>query len=135
MTGRPPQPTALAKLKGADKHNPSRYKSRAKEPKPRQGIGQCPARLGDAAAAVWAEIESEIAAGVLTWQDRRAFGLLCQLFAEFDAAPSDFPGVKLGMVNSLLGQFGMTPSSRTRIRVVNDDPEVEANPFAEFANH
>ena len=132
--GRPPDPTALAKLKGADKHDPQRYRGRAKEPKPRIGIGECPARLSDTTRAIWDELKDDMAPGVLTRQDRRMFAVLCRLFAEYDADP-DMSGTKLGQLNSIAGQFGLTPSMRTKVRVTDDEQDAPQNPFAQFTAH
>ncbi len=128
-----PQPTALAKLKGADKHDPQRYRARAKEPKPVLGIGTAPAQLSESAVAIWIELQDDFAPGVLTRQDRRMFGVLCELFAEHDKSPADMTGARLSVMNSIQAQFGMTPSSRTKVSTVEIEDDKPENPFAKFA--
>ena len=128
-----PQPTAVAKLKGADKHNPQRYRGRAKEPKPELGIGECPDWLDGETFIVWKELEAEIAPGVLTRQDRQPFTVLCSLLAEFRGDPKGLNAAKLGIINSISQQFGMTPSSRTKVSTIDPETEKPENTFARFA--
>ncbi len=127
-----PQPTALAKLKGADKQNPQRYRNRAHEPRPVLGVGDPPAWLGADGAAVWASMQAEIAPGVLTRQDRRMFGVLCSLVRSYEAAPDEMSIGRLSTLSSIASQFGMTPSARTKVAAIEAETE-DSNPFAEFA--
>lgn len=130
---RPRKPTAMHLLTGAMNHDPQRFRDRVNEPKPELGIGEAPKWLDPSASAVWIELQAQIAAGVLTRQDRRMYGVLCSLLSQYHAAPADMTSAKLSTINSLAGQFGMTPSTRSKVAIAPAaNPE---NPFAEFATN
>ena len=141
----PRKPTALLKLTGAMDRNKQRYASRATEPKPQIGIGEPPKWLDRSQRATWRDLQAEIVPGVLTRQDRQAFALLCCLLSQFRATPETMPTSRISQMNSLLGQFAMTPATRSRVAVIPGPREpnrfanngkrpdtLDANPFEEF---
>ena len=140
----PRKPTAIHALTGAMQAHPERFRDRANEPKPEPDNGDAPKWLDQDSEAIWHELQTEVAHGVLTRQDRRAFAMLCCLLAEFQASPTGMQTSRISVMNSLLGQFGMTPATRSKVTAAPDakpenrfakngrHPET-ANPFAEFA--
>ncbi len=123
---RPRTPTNILELRGAFKVKPSR--KRTNEPKPIGDIGKFSIGPTDI-AGVWAEIEAQIATGVLTIGDRTAFELLCRLVADMRSKPKDFTAGKVGLMALLLAKFGLTPSDRSRVSVAADTP---AGEWADF---
>jgi len=142
--GRKPTPRSLRVLRG----NPGK---RPLPPRARTAphVPTCPAELSDEAKKEWRRLTKELAAaGLLTRMDREALALLCAAYArwvEAEAAirkyglviksPSGFPmqspylaiaNKALDQVRLLLAEFGMSPSSRTRVQVApqkdEDDP-------------
>lgn len=53
--------------------------------------------------------------GYLAETDGISLGLLCELSAEMAASPIDFPASKLGHLRLLFGEFGLTPSGRSKL--------------------
>ena len=119
------QPLEVAKLKGADKKNPQRY--RATPPKSKLPLGRAPADLIEGADACWYELSDMSVPGVLTGADRIALEVLANMLCEYRAAPKDFATTKLGQMIGILGRFGMTPSDRTKLGV---EDKKQDNPFA-----
>jgi hypothetical protein len=113
------QPDEIARLKGADKKDPQRY--RAEIPKSSRPLGSAPDHLGKQVepdpAACWFELETYCIPGVLTGADRIAMEMLATLLAEYRADPAKFPSTKLNQLSVMLGRFGMTPSDRTKLGV------------------
>jgi P27 family predicted phage terminase small subunit len=141
MTGRRPKPTELRRLEG----NPGRRPLNEDEPQIDSELPPCPEHLPDRAKAVWHELGAELAAcGVLTRLDATAFELLCSsyaLYLESAEAVAKFGAVWIErgdgkipkfaysphwavmnrawkQVQSMLAEFGMTPSSRSRVVAV-----------------
>ena len=132
--------------------NPGRRPLNKKEPKP-TGMPTCPRHLSKEAKAEWRRIAKELKTiGLLTTVDRAALAAYCQHWAHWVEAEQKLQedGISLvyrspggmyrknpwlqvadeamkGML-SFLGEFGMTPSSRTRIQV--EKPQAEADPLA-----
>lgn len=149
MAGRKPKPTALKQLNG----NPGKRPLNRKEPK-FSGTPTCPKHLDKAARAEWKRVSDELSAtGLLTTVDRAALAAYCaawsrwvdaetniQKFGTVIKSPkSGFPiqNPYVGIANTALDQmrkfaveFGMTPSSRSRISVT--DGPTSGDPFAEF---
>ena len=145
MAGRKPKPINLKLITG----NPGKRPLNEKEPKPMVGIPKCPEHLSDSAKEEWERISPELVAmGVLTVSDRAALAAYCQSFATwaeaerliqekgivedtFDsegqptgtkAAPAVNIAVKmLQQMRAFLTEFGLTPASRSRIRVGGPD--------------
>jgi P27 family predicted phage terminase small subunit len=143
LRGPKPKPTAVLRLAGSWRAERNR-----REPKIPAGIPKPPAWLDAPGRAVWRSIAPILGeSGVLTRIDRESLGRYCDAMIRWRAAAEflrkhgdvypikdadgnlkcmvQFPQVsiynKLGMVLLRLEQeFGMTPSSRSRVQVPDD---------------
>lgn len=145
-SGRKPKPTAVKRAAG----NPGGRPLNDEEPQFTQEIPACPAHLGKIARDEWKRISKELmAVGVLTMADRVALAAYCQLYErwvtdeeelaehrrkynstliETRSGYSVHPLVRsirqtLELIKGYLIEFGLTPSSRTRIKVPPKKPE------------
>jgi P27 family predicted phage terminase small subunit len=148
MPGRKPKPTALKLLQG----NPGKRPLRDDEPRPEVCLPDPPEHLSAVAKEHWGVIGAQLAeAGILTSIDRDALALYCEayarwvhaneqlrLFGVLVKAPSGYPmqspflaiaNKAFEQMRSMLTEFGMTPSSRTRVRVASPGAE---DPMDEF---
>ena len=148
MAGRRPKPTALKKLEG----NPGKRPLNDDPKLPTLNAMSCPRHLSDVARKEWHRVVKELgAAGLLTVVDRTALAAYCQSFANWVEAEQELqengrvmkfdsgyqqvsPWVtiakqSLAEMRAFMTEFGMTPSSRSRIHV--EKPEVE-DPFDAF---
>ena len=146
MQGRKPTPTALKIIRG----NPGKRPISTTEPKS-TGKAQPPEWLGAHGRKHWEEIAPMLEnIGVLTALDALALGDLCLAYEKwrlalerevdegaYTTAQSGFPVMspwviegerQRGIWRKLQTEFGMTPSSRSRVSAVA--PEEETNPFA-----
>jgi P27 family predicted phage terminase small subunit len=147
------KPTKLKKLLG----NPGKRKLNDKEPKAVPGRPAIPAFVRGEARAWWPRICSMIEElGVLTKSDGLAVAALCSSIGQLvkaEAAIEKFgmifatvdettgvathkvnPAVRvksdaLRHMNSLLGQFGLSPSTRSKLKI---DAPSEPDPFESF---
>ena len=125
--GRTAQPREVAELKGSTKQNPQRYR---REPaKSEYLLGQPPDYMAEDAKAVWFELETYAAKGVLTGGDRLVLEVTSTLVAEFRRNPGEFSAAKIGHLIGCLARLGLTPADRQRIGV--EKPKDE-NPFNDF---
>lgn len=136
MAGRRPKPTALKKLEG----NPGKRPLNEREPTPRRAMPRCPHHLAGEARKEWRRVVRELyAVGLLTQVDRAALAAYCQLYARWIAAEKEIESDGLTMITAKGGvmqnpavriaataldgmrkyliEFGMTPSSRSRIKL------------------
>ncbi len=129
MRGRKPKPTALKILDGdrADRINQA-------EPRIPDADLDLPEHfccLADGLAHArehWAELAPLLSSvGLLTEGDRPALALLCEAYALFRLDPLDYKARDL--YRRMLIEFGLTPSSRSRVKAAGEAP---ANPLAEF---
>jgi hypothetical protein len=121
------QPREVAALKGATKHDPQRYKTEpAKSEFP---LGEIPEWMGDEAKAVWFELETYAAKGVLTGGDRMVMATLCELFAEFKEDARKMPANRIGQMIGCMGRLGLTPADRQK---VGFEKPPAGNPFEGF---
>lgn len=152
MRGRKPKPTRLKILTG----NPGKRAINRSEPQPRGGVPRCPAHLDAGAKAEWRRVAAELRAmGLVTPVDRAALAAYCQAWSRWaqaelkvrefgavlvrqgkDGQSEFYPNPYLAVANvalvqmrSFASEFGMTPSSRTRLAV---EPQREADPLEEF---
>lgn len=144
MRGRKPKPTALKVLAG----NPGKRRLPT-EPELSRAIPRCPKHLCGEARREWRRVAGELyEAGLLTRVDRAALAAYCQAWAhwvEAEAKVRELGAVVktqsgglaqnpwLGVANRamdemrrFLVEFGMTPSSRARVKV-------EAQPAPDLA--
>ncbi|MFM0263114.1 phage terminase small subunit P27 family [Paraburkholderia sediminicola] len=147
MRGRKPVPTALKLARG----NPGKRPLPDSEPRPGLEV-VIPDWLSPAACKHWSTVADPLrAAGLLTALDAIALGLYCEAFARWQYANEQI--VKLGPVvkgaagysvkspfvavantayeqmTRMLCEFGMTPSSRSRVTAMKPD---DTSPYAQF---
>ena len=132
--GRKPIPTAIKELEG----NPGGRPLNKREPKPVKKAPRCPAWLEDEAKKEWKRMSKVLESmGLLTEMDMAAFAGYCQAYARWKEAeefltqhgsmvrtPNGYlqqvPQVSIAQTNMKImlkfcEQFGLTPSSRSRI--------------------
>jgi P27 family predicted phage terminase small subunit len=148
-TGPKPMPAAAKKLLG----NPGKRKIRPDLPAP-SGVPAMPQRLMVEPLAVekWGElVPILVQLGTLTTADGEALATLCEVYAATQACllelratgpvmRTDLGGVKpnpagplyrslVGLQASLMGEFGLTPSSRVRLGGKEKTPSDEVEEF------
>lgn len=149
MSGPAPKPTKLKILQG----NPGKRPLNASEPQFSPDSGYCPRWLSDEAKAEWRRVVPELAAcGLLTVVDRAALEAYCESYAQWKEAMEALrdsgltfktesgyvqqrPEVAIAnsalkAMRAFMTEFGMTPSSRSRVHVPGKGEE--ADPFEEF---
>jgi P27 family predicted phage terminase small subunit len=142
MRGRKPLPSNVVRLRG----NPGKRRLNDAEPRPVAKAPSCPACLGDEARKEWQRLAGELAAlGLLTGLDRAMLAAYCHAHALWVEAvasierygtmvksPNGFPmqspyvavaNKQVEIMVRIASEFGMTPSSRTRIRIGEQTPE------------
>lgn len=150
LRGPAPTPTAVLQAR-----NSWRATANRREPVPELGIPECPAWLDPEAKQVWDQVVPRLEAmGVLSLIDGHALGRYCVLFARWIKAEQfiqrygssypitdkhgrpkcflPFPEVAIAAklsqeLGRLEAQFGLTPSSRSRITVLRGRQEVAAS--------
>jgi P27 family predicted phage terminase small subunit len=145
MAGRKPKPTALKVLAG----NPGKRPLNQNEPRPEPADYKIPrGRLPKDGQRLWRELAPKLTElGVLTEVDLPAFEMLCLHYALARQALDEIEGTGLTIIEegktkknpamqafrensqaykSLLVEFGLTPSSRSRIvtDVLEDEPSL-----------
>ena len=136
MRGRKPLPSKVKELAG----NPGKRAINKKEPKPASGVPQCPQHLKGDAKVEWKRVTKELRAlGILTKVDRATLTAYCmawgdlvkaekQIEEEGEVIVSDKGGMyqnpwvaikkrSMDQVVKFAAEFGMTPSSRSRLKV------------------
>ncbi|MBE6068072.1 MAG: phage terminase small subunit P27 family [Clostridium lundense] len=132
--GRKPKPTAVKELEG----NPGKRALNEFEPKPQKKAPKCPSWLDTEAKKEWRRVAKQLEElGVLTEVDMAAFAGYCEAYARWKEAeefismhgtivktPSGYwqqvPQVSIAqtylkIMIKFCEQFGLTPSSRSRI--------------------
>lgn len=144
MSGRKPKPTRLKLVTG----NPGKRPLNKREPKPKRCIPSPPAHLSPAALVVWGSLSARLdRLGLMTDHDAEALEQLCENYVELVELRKDVAAkgryqtvaTKSGDVMertrpaaaqladaerrfaSKMAEFGMTPSSRSRIELPDDD--------------
>jgi len=146
IRGRKPKPTAIKLLNG----NPGKRPMNANEPKPKPSIPKCPKWIEPEAKKEWRRIVKELEKlGLLTNLDAAMLIAYCQSYARWKEA-EDFitqhgsilktqsgyiqqvPQVSIAqtylkIMKDLCSEFGLTPSSRSRMSIPNqrEDDEFE----------
>ena len=141
MRGRKPLPSNVVRLRG----NPGKRRLNDAEPRPVAKAPACPACLGEEARKEWKRLAKELAElGLLAGLDRGPLAAYCQAHALWVEAvssierygtmiksPNGFPiqspyvavaNRQVDIMVRIAAEFGMTPSSRTRIRVGEKTP-------------
>lgn len=142
MPGRKPKPTALKELAG----NPGKRALNKREPQPRRMLPPCPRHLTGEARREWRRMGGELVRlGVMTAVDKATFAAYCVAWARWVDAEANVaklgPIVKtangnliqnpylavanraLEQMTKLAAEFGMTPSSRSRVQVAQPAAE------------
>ncbi len=142
--GPAPKPTALIRLQG----NPGRRPFNKKEAQPDPAMPRCPGWLKFAAKKEWRRVARRLhKAGLMTYVDRAALAAYCQAYGRWVEAELELTETGGEIIRSaekgtlyhnpwasvakhaqrdmvsLAREFGMTPSSRSRI--VIDDSGVQ----------
>jgi hypothetical protein len=107
--------TAELMLTGALDAKPGRYGNRLNEPTPTEPLGKPPRHFTKDQKAIWKEIESQVATGVLFGSDRLTLELIVRLTEKLRAGT--IKGMEQHLLLSSLQQLGMTPLARSRIAV------------------
>jgi P27 family predicted phage terminase small subunit len=151
MRGRKPLPSNVVRLRG----NPGKRRLNDAEPRPVAKAPPCPPCLGDEARKEWQRLSQELAElGLLTGLDQGMLAAYCQAHALWVEAvasierygtmvksPNGYPmqspyvavaNKQVDIMVRIAAEFGMTPSSRTRIRV---GPKAPEDPFEAFLQH
>lgn len=144
MRGRKPLPTEMKKLEG----NPGKRALNNKEPKPKSVIPECPPHLKGVARTEWKRITLELhALKIISNIDRAALAVCCTAWADYvkacnklekegEVIMSDKGGMyqnpwvaikkrSMDQVQKFYAEFGMTPSSRSRIKLETPSDEEE----------
>jgi len=150
MRGRKPKPTALKTLEG----NPGKRRINDREPEAPHAVPDCPEHLDDVARAEWfrtAKVLMDM--GLLTLADRAALAAYCVAYSRWVHAeqqvkkygtvvksptkgfPMKSPYLTVAdqameSMRKLMVEFGLTPSSRSRIKL--PDGAVKADEFELF---
>ena len=148
MRGRKPLPGNVVRLRG----NPGKRRVNDAGPRPEPRTPTCPRALGPEARKEWQRLARELSSlGLLTRIDRGALAAYCQAHALWLEAvqaigrygtmvksPNGFPmqspyvalaNRQVDLMVRIAAEFGMTPSSRSRIRTAERPPE---DPFDAF---
>lgn len=110
-------PTNILELRGVRKNHPERLKERETEPVDDRGIGDPPENLSESELVCWNDLVADCIPGVLTRCDRHSVMVAARILAKFKIDEATV--AEVGQLIKLLGQFGMTPSERSKIKMPN----------------
>ncbi len=122
------QPEKLAKLKGADKKNPQRY--RTEPPVNKHALGDPPPHMKEKAQEIWYELVQHALPGVITASERFIFEIASNLMAEYRTDPVEFAATKYTHLIGCLGRLGLSPSDRQKLGMPGG--KEKENEFEEF---
>jgi P27 family predicted phage terminase small subunit len=146
MRGPKPKPTALKRLAG----NPGKRKLNDDDLKAPPGCPDCPADITGLARDEWIRITAELnALGMLTKCDRAALATYCGLYEQAlnlkkiikkkglilkDGTNRPHPAVAMklkteALMKAYLIEFGLTPSSRARMKVPGQETKDPMDDF------
>lgn len=146
--GRKPKPTGIKELEG----NPGKRALNKQEPKPENAIPICPPHLNGSARTEWKRITHELhALKIISRIDRAALVAYCQAWGDYvkacnklkkegEVIISDKGGMyqnpwvsiknrSMDQLVKISAEFGMTPSSRARVKVETPTEEDEMTRF------
>ena len=122
---RPRLAPQIARVTGADKRSPGRFKDRATPTS--TPLGSPPDRLSEPVKAAWLDLAADLP--WLARSDRKMLELTAQL-----SVMAQEPGAPVAVYAQLrlcLSSLAATPVDRSKIAVAADD---DADPIAEFLN-
>ncbi len=128
---RPRTPEAKAKLTGADRKHPDRFRNRSEPKQSGKPVGKPPAYMSKECKGAWQDFVSEL--GWLQWEDRGALenAALCRgQIREIAMAGDPIPASMLAAMNTAIGKLGASPTDRSKVFQPKDDDEDD--PFAKF---
>lgn len=148
MRGRKPKPSAIKELEG----NPGKREINKQEPKPAATVPTCPPHLKGAARTEWNRIVAELVKlKIISEIDRAALAVCCTAWADYVKAcnklekqgeviiseqgglyQNPWVAIKkrsMDQVQKFYAEFGMTPSSRSRVKVDTPSEEEEMEGF------
>jgi len=127
----PPNSLAKARLTGADKQNPQRYRNRSEPNSSGQPVGDPHAYMTKTSKDVWRDLAGNL--GWLECEDRLALevasvaiGQIRDLVNANELVPSSL----LSAANTAVGKLGATPTDRQKVMI--PAKETEYNPFDQF---
>lgn len=146
--GPKPKPSQLKELEG----NPGKRGKNKTEPKPESAIPACPSHLKGAARTEWNRLAEELfKLKILTNIDRAALAICCTAWANYVKAcnklekegevmisekggmyQNPWVGIRnrsMDQIQKFYSEFGMTPSSRSRVHADNPTEEDEMAGF------
>lgn len=118
-----------AKVTGADKKNPKRYRKEYIDIA--LPLGEPPEHLTPGAITVWREIQNWYPAHILKSADRHNVAVACEEMALYRQSPAEFPSSRLSPMINLFGKLGGTPLDRLRLAPEKAKDE-KKNDFDEF---
>lgn len=121
-------PLAKARLTGADKKNPQRFRTRQEPALSGRPIGDAPPYLTGHAARAWAAFAVELP--WLVHEDRPALELAATLRGRVAVEGMATTPAMFGAYRMALGSLGATPADRGRLATAM--PEDADDPFAAF---
>ena len=116
---KPRKPTALLALNGGLATNPGRYADRVNEPNVTLPIGSAPSGFSKAKRAIWDEMVSLVAPGVLQRSDRILLEVITHLIHDLRTGQSSVASI--AQLRMSLASLGMTPADRSRVSAVPQD--------------
>lgn len=122
-------PLSKARLTGADRKNPQRYRDRAEPTLSSRPLGDAPSYLPPRARAAWRAFEAEL--GWLAHEDRPIIEVAATLRAKIAESGPATTTAMLAAYKGTLASLGATPTDRSRICAHRAEPE--DNPFAAFS--
>lgn len=127
----PRKPTETLKLTGAYANNPGKLAAqRPAEPVGYQELPDPPAHLPARDAAVWREVSETMHKRVTAGADVHAFEILIRLITIMRYEFATMTAAQIAQMRGYLNDFGMTPSSRSKVRQA---PEAKTDdPWDEF---
>lgn len=114
-------PASKAKLTGADKNHPERFKARSEPKTSGRGLGKPPAYLPDQAKVAWKTFADELP--WLTYEDRAAMEVVSLMRADLMSGKADLPASFFGNYRMALSCLGATPVDRSKVHTPKDEDE------------
>jgi len=110
-------------------HQPCRHGNPDEKPKVEIKIPSPPESLSGVAHAEWLRICDVLKnSGILSDADIGVMAIYCELYAQFQTDPVEFPAAKYTQLRLCMVELGMTPAARSKITVGGGKKE---NTFAD----